>query len=280
MKTWIITGASSGFGKELALYLAQQDNINLVATARKIQTLDYLKDYDHGQIERLTLDVTKETDINSVITQTTKRFQAIDVLVNNAGIGYFGSFEETDIPAARKLFEVNYWGLINMTRAVLPTMRQQHDGIIINMASVGGLAGFPIYSFYNSSKFAVEGISEALAGEVAPFGIKLMMVEPSGFKTKWGAQAQVASQTIDDYQKLHQNIAARKQMAHDQTEAGNPKEAAKLIFETVNKESNDLPFHLLLGKLAVKTAVTKYTRDLETFKSEAKLAESADYSTK
>src|SRR5699024_3202425 len=124
--------------------------------------LSYLDQFDHGQIIKLTLDVTDENDIVSVINNTKSRFKTIDVLVNNAGIGYFGTFEESNLADARNMFEVNVWGLVNMSRAVLETMRKQKSGTIVNFSSIGGLASFPTLSFYHGTKYAVEGISESL----------------------------------------------------------------------------------------------------------------------
>lgn len=158
-KTWIITGTSTGFGKSLATYLAQQENVNLVATARDTAKLDYLDVLNHGQIKKLTLDVTKRNEIKNVINQTKAAFGTIDVLINNAGLGYFGTFEESDRDTVKYMFDVNVWGLVDMTRSVLPTMRQQKSGIIVNFSSIGGLFSFPTLSFYHGTKYAVEGIS-------------------------------------------------------------------------------------------------------------------------
>lgn len=273
-QTWLITGASSGFGKALATYLAQQPNINLVATARNPHQLTYLGQYDQEHLIQMQLDVTNQMDINTVVQEALQHFNTIDVLVNNAGIGYFGTFEESNLETARKLYEVNFWGLVAMTRAILPTMRQQEHGTIINMSSVGGLIGFPTYSFYNSSKFAVEGISEALATEVADHGIHVMLVEPSGFRTEWGASADTAPSKITDYHKLHDQVLARKSQVH--AEAGNPKQAAKIIYQMVT-EHTSLPLHLLLGKMAGNTAIANYTNSLASFKTNYPLTISADY---
>jgi len=151
-KTWLITGTSTGFGRNLATLLAKKPNINLVATARNVDKLAYLDKFNQGQIKKLTLDVTKPAEIEEVVKQTLKSFGSIDVLVNNAGIGYFGTFEESnrDNVKYKYMFDVNVWGLVDMTRSVLATMRKQKSGVIVNFSSIGGLFSFPTRSFYRS----------------------------------------------------------------------------------------------------------------------------------
>ncbi len=190
-KTWLITGTSTGFGKSLALFLAKKDDVNLVATARNTSKLDYLDEFNHGQILKSTLDVTNQQEIDSVVKQAQDTFGSIDILINNAGLGYFGTFEESNRAAVKYMFDVNVWGLVDMTRSVLPVMRQQKAGIIINFSSIGGLASFPTLSFYHGTKYAVEDISESLAQEVAGSNIKVMLIEPSGFRTDWQVVHQI-----------------------------------------------------------------------------------------
>ena len=148
----------------------------------------------------LPLDVTASNQIIDAVKLAEATFGRIDVLVNNAGIGYFGAIEESGDDEVRRMFEINFWGLANVTRAVLPGMRKRRAGHVVNLSSMGGLRGAPGVGYYNASKFAVEGFSEALAQEVAPLGIKVMLVEPSGFRTDWaGRSANEAQQTIEDY---------------------------------------------------------------------------------
>lgn len=134
-----------------------------MATTRHADQLDYLDQFDHGQILKQTLDVTKPTEIEETVQNALDTFGTIDVLVNNAGLGYFGTFEESDRDDAKYMFDVNVWGLVDMTRAVLPVMRKQHSGAIVNFSSIGGLYSFPTLSFYHGTKYAVEGISESIA---------------------------------------------------------------------------------------------------------------------
>ncbi|KRO04879.1 oxidoreductase, short chain dehydrogenase reductase family protein [Levilactobacillus paucivorans] len=274
-KTWLITGTSTGFGKSLSIYLAQQADVNLVATARHTDQLSYLDQYDHGQILKQTLDVTKADEIAAAVKATTEKFGTLDVLINNAGLGYFGTFEESDRDAVRYMFDVNVWGLVDMTRAVLPTMRAQKSGIVINFSSIAGLASFPTLSFYNGTKHAVEGITDAMAQEVADQGIKLMLIEPSGFRTDWaGRSSQKAMPTIDAYKQFTANIEGSASDAHH--EAGDPDKAAAIIYDQVTNHAADLPLHLPLGKFASDTAIAKYEKSLGEFKAERDLSISAD----
>ncbi|WP_125584037.1 SDR family NAD(P)-dependent oxidoreductase [Levilactobacillus cerevisiae] len=274
-KTWLITGTSTGFGKSLAIYLAQKDDVNLVATARHTDQLAYLDAYDHGQILKQTLDVTNQAEIKAAVAATTAKFGRLDILVNNAGLGYFGTFEESDRDAARYMFDVNVWGLVDMTRAVLPTMREQGAGIIVNFSSIAGLASFPTLSFYHGSKYAVEGMSESLAQEVADQGIKIMLIEPSGFRTDWaGRSSQKALPKIAAYEKFAADIAGSESGAHH--EAGDPDKAAAIIYDQVTNHAADLPLRLPLGKFATDSAIAKYEKSLTDFKAVRDISLSAD----
>jgi short-subunit dehydrogenase len=189
------------------------------------------------------------------MAQTIAHFGKIDVLVNNAGIGYFGAIEESDEDEVRRMFEINFWGLANVTRAVLPIMRKQRSGHILNIASIGGLVSFPGVGFYNATKFAVDGYSDALAKEVAPLGIKVTVVCPSGFRTDWaGRSANDAKTVIDDYKETagaNQNTIR----GYSGKQPGDPVRAAKAIVKAV--EAEHPPLHLLLGVAALKGARNK-----------------------
>lgn len=277
--TWLITGTSTGFGRSLATLLAQKDTVNLVATARHTDQLDYLDQYDHGQIQKLTLDVTDRDEIDNVVKQVTDKFGRIDVLVNNAGLGYFGTFEESDRDAVKYMFDVNVWGLVDMTRAVLPTMRKQHSGAIVNFSSIGGLSSFPTLSYYNGTKYAVEGMSESLAKEVADLNIQIMLIEPSGFRTDWaGRSSQKTLPTTSDYAQFKAAIEQNESGAHH--EAGDPDAAAQIIFDQIDSGDGTLkqhlPLRLPLGQFATDTAIDKYTKSLAQFKELHDLSASAD----
>src|SRR5664279_4433527 len=194
---WFITGCSTGFGRELAKYVLER-GYRVVVTARKP---DEVKDLAaQGEALVLKLDVTNQGQINAAIKAAEKKFGRIDVLVNNAGIGYFAAVEESEEKEVRRMFEINVFGMSRVIQAVLPGMRQRRKGFIVNFSSVGGLRSFPSVGYYSAPKFAVEGLSEALWQEVEPLGIKVMLVEPSGFRTDWaGRSANESKRQIDDY---------------------------------------------------------------------------------
>lgn len=274
-KTWIITGTSTGFGKSLATYLAKQDGVNLVATARHTEQLSYLDQFDHGQILKLTLDVTDRDEIKNAVDQTVAKFKTIDTLVNNAGLGYFGTFEESDRDTVKYMFDVNVWGLVDMTRAVLPTMRQQKSGSIVNFSSVGGMVSFPTLSFYHGTKYAVEGMSESLAKEVADENIKIMLIEPSGFRTDWaGRSSQKTLPQIDAYSQFADFIEGNAEGAHH--EAGDPDKAAEIIYNEVTNHFDQLPLRLPLGEYATDTIIDKYEHTMADLKQLHDLSASAD----
>lgn len=274
-KTWFVTGTSTGFGRSLATYLAQQDDVNVVATARHTDQLDYLDQYNHGQILKATLDVTDHNQIIAAVQLTQAKFGGIDVLVNNAGLGYFGTFEESNLDAARYMFDVNVWGLVDVTRAILPGMRKQKHGAIVNFSSIGGLYSFPTLAFYHGSKYAVEGISETISKEVAAENIKVMLIEPSGFRTDWAGRSSAKDlPQIDDYKQFADLIQSNADGAHH--EAGDPDKAAQIIHDQVTNHFNELPLRLPLGKFAADTAISKYRDQLTKFETLHDLSASAD----
>jgi NAD(P)-dependent dehydrogenase (short-subunit alcohol dehydrogenase family) len=194
---WLITGCSTGFGREIAT-LAIERGFRTVVTARDPSTLQDFAAADNALI--LELDVTKPDHITAALGAAEKRFGGVDVMVNNAGIGYFGAVEESEEAEIRRMFEVNFFGTSAMIHAVLPGMRRRRRGVIVNFSSIGGLRSFPAVGYYNATKFAVEGLSEALWQEVEPLGIRVMVVEPSGFRTDWaGRSANEATLELADY---------------------------------------------------------------------------------
>ncbi len=198
-KVWLITGCSTGFGRALALEVLAKGYLVAVASRNTNDVLDIVKDYPDNSIA-IKLDVTKIKEIKEAIAETITRFGQIDVLVNNAGIGYFGAIEESEDEEVRRMFEINFFGLAKMIQEVLPQMRKRKSGHILNIASIGGLRSFPGVGFYNATKYAVDGLSEALYKELSPLGIKVTIVAPSGFRTDWaGRSAKDSSIKIDDY---------------------------------------------------------------------------------
>jgi NAD(P)-dependent dehydrogenase (short-subunit alcohol dehydrogenase family) len=271
---WFITGCSTGFGRELAKHTLSL-GYPTVVTARKVEQVADLVAGHEARALALPLDVTVPEQIAAAVDAAAKQFGRIDVLVNNAGIGYFGSFEESDLDAVRRMFEINVWGLTQMTRAVLPLMRKQRGGHIVNISSMGGIAGFPAVSFYNGTKFAVEGMSEALAQEVAPLGIKVLIVEPGPFRTDWaGRSADEAPLTIADYDATA-GARMRTMRGYSGKQPGDPQRAAAIIVQTV--EAANPPLRLLLGKVALSVARNKLAAMEKDFGAWATISESADF---
>lgn len=248
-KVWLITGCSTGFGRELAQQ-AIEKGYSVAVTARNPDSIKDLVQGHEDKVIALALDVTKPEQIHTAVDRTKDRFGRIDVLVNNAGIGYFGAVEESEEEEVRRMFEINVFGLAHMTQAVLPVMRAQRSGHIVNIASIGGLVSFPAVGFYNATKFAVVGLSESLAKETQPLGIKVTIVAPSGFRTDWAGRSANESKTvIDDYSETaganRSNI--RKNSGQ---QPGDPVKAAAAIIKAV--ESDQPPLRLLLGAAALK----------------------------
>lgn len=273
-KVWFITGCSTGFGRELARHLLES-GCKVAVTARNTDKVRDLVEINRDNALALTLDVTDKSQVAQAVAEAERFFGAIDVLVNNAGFGYFGAIEESDESEVRSMFETNFWGLAEVTRAVLPTMRRQRSGTIVNISSIGGLAGFPGVGYYNATKFAVNGFSEALQKEVAPLGINVIIVEPSGFRTDWaGRSANDATRTIGDYDETAgANQAAIRGYSGNQP--GDPVRAAAAIINAV--EADNPPKNLLLGRAALKTARLKLENLREEFDLWAETSEGADF---
>jgi NAD(P)-dependent dehydrogenase (short-subunit alcohol dehydrogenase family) len=260
-KVWFITGASTGFGRQLAeQLLASGDHV--VATARKSEQIADLVDQYPDKALAVPLDVTQDSAVESAVSAAIEKFGRIDVLVNNAGYGIFGAVEEATEAEFMPVFETNVFGLIRVTRAVLPHLRAQRSGHIVNLSSIGGLIGSPGWGYYNASKFAVEGFSEALAGELAPLGIHVTIVEPGPFRTDFlGRSGVEAKQRIADYDST---AGKTRQYAYDQAgkQVGDPARAAAAIITAV--ESSEPPKHLVLGKIAYN----RMTARLDQWKQE------------
>jgi NAD(P)-dependent dehydrogenase (short-subunit alcohol dehydrogenase family) len=274
MRTWFITGCSSGFGREIAATaLAHGDRV--VATARDPGDIaDVVAGHDTGRALALRLDVTNAAQVAAAVAAAGNAYGGIDVLVNNAGVSYFAGVEESDEDDIRRLFEINFFGLMRVTNAVLPLMRRQRRGTIVNMSSIAGLNGFASVGYYSASKFAVEGVSEALALELEPFGIRVLLVEPSGFRTDWARSANEVKHPISDYDATSMRRQVEQARTSRIPQAGNPKKAAEAIFRDAVQGGPNL--HLPLGAGSYLATMAKLDRLATEYASLEQVARMAD----
>ena len=264
-RNWLVTGCSTGLGRALAEALIAQGE-QVFATARNPESLEGLIE-GHPNATALKLDVTNPADILAV-TEALKHHGGVDVLVNNAGYGYVAAVEEGSEQAYRDLFETNVFGLMALTRAVLPTLREKGAGHIVNIASVGGMVGNPGSGYYAATKFAVVGLSESLSKEVASLGIRVTVVEPGPFRTDWaGRSLKTAEHPIPAYaESVHKRLASLNQMSGHQP--GDPARAAQAIITAVNSEQP--PLHLVLGAPGldmVRQKVAALTAELDAWEA-------------
>jgi NAD(P)-dependent dehydrogenase (short-subunit alcohol dehydrogenase family) len=273
-KVWFISGCSTGFGRALSLELLAQ-GYQVVVTARKVADIADILAIDATNTLGLALDVTVPEQVTAAVQAAIAHFGRIDVLVNNAGIGYFGAVEESEEAEVRRMFEINVFGLARLTQEVLPFMRKQRSGHILNVASIGGLRSFPGVGFYNATKYAVDGLSEALYKEVSPLGIKVTVICPSGFRTDWaGRSAKNTAISIDDYATTAQkNMGDIRAISGNQ--AGDPVKAAKAMIMVT--ETENPPLRLLLGAAALKGARLKLEELRNDFETWADVSEGADF---
>jgi NAD(P)-dependent dehydrogenase (short-subunit alcohol dehydrogenase family) len=247
-RVWFITGTSTGFGHLLAKELLSRGD-RVIATARDISKVeDLVREYP-ATARAFTLDVTKPAEIESVAQQAIAAFGHVDVLVNNAGYGVNGAIEEVSEDEFEPMFQTNIYGLIRTTRAFLPHFRQRRAGHIFNLSSIGGLIGGAGWGFYNTSKFAVEGFSEALAAEMKPLGVHVTVIEPGPFRTDFlGRSGKLAAKELPEYAET-----AGKARDYLRTQAGkqpgDPQKAVEAIIAVA--DSPNPPLHLILGKIAL-----------------------------
>ena len=264
-KVWFITGCSTGFGRELAQIAAQQGD-QVVGTLRQddqAEAFDYLvPEHTMG----VKLDVTQPEQVAAGVQQAVEKHGRIDVLVNNAGYGSLGALEEVSDEEIRRQFEVNVFGVITVIKAVLPTMRQQRSGHILNVTSIAGLQGYPGVGAYNASKFALEGIGESLAADVKHLGIYVTNVEPGPFRTDWaGRSANYTKNQIEDYaESAGKNLQSLESVSGNQP--GDPVKAAQAMYDVVQLDQP--PLHLPLGGPAYKRVRAKlqaFLQELDDF---------------
>lgn len=268
-KVWFITGASAGFGRAFSEY-AIEKGYNVVATARRVEKLNEIQALAPAQVLALTMDVTNTDHIQKVVPQAIAHFGKIDVLINNAGYGIVGAVEETSEAELRAIMETNFFGAIAVTRALIPQFRRQKQGAIVNISSSGGQFSVAGFGPYSATKFALEGISEALAGELAPFGIKTLIVEPGVFRTDFAGQALRRMPIIEGYEATVGNTRSFADAMHN-TQAGDPKKAAAAIELALQAEHT--PLRLQLGDDSVevvKAHAETLLKDLATWESVAR----------
>jgi len=260
-KTWFITGASRGFGREWAIAALERGD-TVAATARDTSTLDDLVERFGDKLLPLQLDVTDREADFAAVAQAHERFGRLDVVVNNAGYGQFGMVEEISEEEARAQFETNVFGALWITQAALPYLREQGSGHILQVSSIGGISAFPNIGIYNGSKWALEGISQALAQEVADFGITVTIIEPGGFSTDWGgASAKLA--TPNPAYDAYREKAAEQRKARV-AEPGDPTASASAVLKIVDAENP--PLRVFFGTAPLGIATRDYESRLATWR--------------
>ncbi|WP_405058701.1 oxidoreductase [Kribbella sp. NBC_01505] len=256
-KVWLITGCSTGLGRALATHALERGDRVAVTARNRAAVTDLAAAYGARALA-LQLDVTDPASVTAAVKECEATFGRIDVLVNNAGYGYLAAIEEGEDSAVRALYETNVHGVVTVLKAVLPGMRERRFGRIVNISSFGGLAAFAATGYYHATKFALEGLSESLAAEVAPLGIAVTIAEPGGLRTEWaGGSMQQSPIRLDDYE---QTAGKRRTstLAVSGNQPGDPARAAAAIAATVDEELP--PLRLLLGSDALGGARARLDR--------------------
>ena len=256
-QTWFITGASKGFGLEIVQQLLHAGH-QVAATSRDLNELRQAVGSKSDKFLPLAVDLTTEASVGQAVAATVQQFGRLDVVVNNAGYGQLGSLEEVSDAEARENFDVNVFGTLNVIRHVMPQLRRQGSGHIFNFSSIAGiLGGFPGWGVYCATKFAVEGLSEALAAEVAPFGIRVTVVAPGYFRTNFlkPGSLKLANEKLPEYKIVRDNEMYHDQLREANGQLGDPAKAAAAIIAVAT--APNAPLHLLLGEDAYRMADTK-----------------------
>jgi NAD(P)-dependent dehydrogenase (short-subunit alcohol dehydrogenase family) len=273
-KVWFITGASTGFGRLLAEEVLKAGG-RVIATARKPEQIAELTQQHRDTARTFVLDVTNSAQIEAAANEAIAVFGRIDVLVNNAGYGIAGGIEEATEAEFMPVFEANVFGLMRVTRAFLPQLRTQRSGHILNLSSMAGLVGSAGWGYYNATKFAVEGFSEALAAEMAPLGVKVTIVEPGPFRTDFlGRSGVLAERSIPDY---HETVGKTREYFYDQAgkQRGDPLKAVHVMMDVVKSEKP--PLHLILGAMAYNRFRGKLDRWYEEMAAYESVTLGADF---
>jgi len=273
-KVWLITGISSGLGKALAESVIETGDFVIGTFRKEFQVKEFNKK-GIKNAQAILLDISNEKKVEVNIERLISEHGNIDVLVNNAGMGFVGAIEETTMEQTRAVFEPNFFGTLKVTQTVLPFMRKEKKGHIIQISSHGGIKAFAGFGIYNASKFALEGFSEALAQEVAPLGIKVSIIEPGPFRTKFaGDRLGEAKKIIEDYSETAGAFRV-KLKGVDGKQEGHPMKAAKAIIDLVN--SSEPTLRLPLGKVALMTIGMKIDSVKSDLEANRKIAENVVY---
>ncbi len=274
MQTWFITGSSRGFGRAL-VQAALDAGDQVVATARRPEQLAKFAEQYGDRILPLALDVTDTDAVHAAVNSGVQRFGRLDVIVNNAGYANLAPIETGDEADFRTQFETNFWGVYNVSKAVIPQLRAQGGGTVVQFSSIGGrVGGSPGIASYQAAKFAVDGFSRVLAVETAPFGVRVMVVEPSGFATDWAG----SSMTIYDIPAGYDSTIGamhRRVRANTSGAAGDPARAAEILVQVVKR--NNVPSHLPLGVNAIEMALDYSHRQLDEATAWENVSRSADF---
>ncbi|GGR53127.1 NAD(P)-dependent dehydrogenase (short-subunit alcohol dehydrogenase family) [Nocardioides luteus] len=271
-QTWFITGSSRGLGRALvAAALDAGDNV--VATARRPEQLADLAETYGERLLPLALDVTDSSAATGALAAATDRFGRVDVIVNNAGYANVAPIETGDDADFRAQFETNFWGVYNVSKAAVPVLRAQRGGLVIQISSVGGrVGGTPGIASYQAAKFAIDGFSRVLRAETAPFGVKVLVVEPSGFRTDWAGASMTIHEVADDYAETVGRMAVRRESS---APAGDPARAAEILVQVAKR--SDIPENLPLGVNATELSTALDRRLLEQDERWAQVSRSADF---
>jgi NAD(P)-dependent dehydrogenase (short-subunit alcohol dehydrogenase family) len=259
-KVWFITGTSRGFGREWAVAALERGD-KVAATARDTSTLDDLAAKFGDALLRLQLDVTDREADFAAVKQAHDHFGRLDIVVNNAGYGHFGFIEELSEKEARDQIETNVFGALWITQAALPFLREQRSGHIIQVSSIGGITAFANVGIYHASKWALEGFSQALAQEVAPFGIHVTLIEPGGFSTDWAGSSSKRSEPLPAYAEVH--AEAQRLRGERMSKPGDPNASARAVLKIV--DAPEPPLRVFFGELPLQLAKADYENRLKTW---------------
>ncbi|MET8637292.1 SDR family NAD(P)-dependent oxidoreductase [Streptomyces sp. NPDC004096] len=267
-KVWFITGTSRGFGREWAEAALERGD-KVAATARTIESLKALTDSYGDRVLAQQLDVTDKAAVDAAVAHAHEHFGRLDVVVNNAGYGLFGTIEEVSEDEARAQIETNLFGALWVTKAALPILRAQGSGHFVQVSSIGGLMAFPNLGLYHASKWAVEAFSQSLALEVAPFGLHVTIVEPTGYSTDWGGDSAVNATPIDVYEPARAARAARVKPGM----VGDPTATREAILAIV--DADEPPLRVFFGRGQVERIEEEYGKRLDTWRAWKDLSERA-----